>query len=103
MRDNPDLAHELIFGGWLEGAELATAYRLADVVATPSVCFDSFPTVNLEGMAAGAPPVTTCFGGAKEAVIDGETGFVVNPFDTDTLSDRLITPADRRGAAAAYG
>jgi glycosyltransferase involved in cell wall biosynthesis len=90
MYDNPDLKHELIFGGWLEGAELATAYRLADVVATPSICFDSFPTMNLEGMAAGAPPVTTCFGGAKEAVIDGETGFVINPYDTDTLSDRLI-------------
>jgi glycosyltransferase involved in cell wall biosynthesis len=89
-RDNPDLAHQLVFGGWLADAELATAYRLADVVATPSVCFDSFPTVNLEGMAAGAPPVTTCFGGGQEAVIDGETGFVVNPYDTDMLSDRLI-------------
>jgi glycosyltransferase involved in cell wall biosynthesis len=90
IRDNPDLAQELVFGGWLEGAELATAYRLSDVVATPSVCFDSFPTVNLEGMAAGAPPVTTCFGGAKEAVLDGETGFVVNPYDTEALADRLI-------------
>jgi glycosyltransferase involved in cell wall biosynthesis len=90
LRDNPDLAHEIVFGDWLEGAELATAYRLADVVATPSICFDSFPTMNLEGMAAGAPPVTTCFGGAKEAVIDGETGFVINPYDTDALSDRLV-------------
>jgi glycosyltransferase involved in cell wall biosynthesis len=46
--------------------------------------------MNLEGMAAGAPPVTTCFGGAKELVIDGETGFVVNPYNTDALADRLI-------------
>ncbi len=23
-------------------------------------------------------------------MVDGETGFVVNPFDTDTLADRLI-------------
>jgi glycosyltransferase involved in cell wall biosynthesis len=90
IHENPDLADELVFGGWLEGAELATAYRLADVVATPSVCFDSFIIVNLEGMAAGAPPVTTCFGGAHEAVIDGETGFVVNPYNTDDLADRLI-------------
>jgi starch synthase len=106
MHDNPDLAHEMVFGGWLEGAELATAYRLADVVATPSICFDSFPTVNLEGMAAGAPPVTTCFGGAKEAVIDGETGFVINPYDTDTLSDRLIrllTDETLRGRMAEAG
>jgi glycosyltransferase involved in cell wall biosynthesis len=90
IRDNPDLVNEIVLGGWLEDTELAAAYRVADVVATPSVCFDSFPTVNLEGMAAGAPPVTTCFGGAHEAVIDGETGFVVNPYNIDALADRLI-------------
>jgi len=45
------LAQEIVLGGWLEAAELASAYRLASVVATPSVCFDSFPTINLEGMA----------------------------------------------------
>jgi glycosyltransferase involved in cell wall biosynthesis len=90
IRENPDLVNEIVLGGWLEDAELAAAYRAADVVATPSVCFDSFPTVNLEGMAAGAPPVTSCFGGAHEAVIDGETGFVVNPYDIEALADRLI-------------
>ncbi len=105
MHDNPDLAREIVLGGWLEAAELATAYRLADVVATPSICFDSFPTVNLEGMAAGAPPVTTCFGGAREAVVDGETGFIVNPYDIDALADRLTRllsdePLRRRMAAA---
>lgn len=90
IRENPDLVNEIVLGGWLEDTELAAAYRVADVVATPSVCFDSFPTVNLEGMAAGAPPVTTCFGGAHEAVIDGEMGFVVNPYDIEALADRLI-------------
>lgn len=87
---NPDLANYIMLGGWLTGAELATAYCLADVVATPSVYFDPFPTVNLEAMAAGTPPVTTCFGGSREAVIDGDTGFVVNPYDTDALAERLI-------------
>lgn len=90
LADYPDLEPYLVLGGWLEGAELASAFRLADVVATPSVCFDSFPTMNLEGMAAGAVPVTTCFGGGREAVIDGETGYVVNPYNIDALSDRLI-------------
>jgi len=90
LREHSDLAEVIVPGGWLEGAELAAAYRLAQVVVLPSVCFDSFPTINLEGMAAGAVPVTTCFGGGCEAVIDGETGFVVNPYNTDALADRLI-------------
>lgn len=76
-------------GGWLAGAELAAAYGLADVVAVPSICLDCFPTVNLEAMAAGKPVVATCYGGSPEAVADGETGYIVNPFDTAALADRL--------------
>jgi glycosyltransferase involved in cell wall biosynthesis len=106
IHDNPDLAHELIFGGWLDGAELAAAYRLASVVATPSIYLDPFPTVNLEAMAAGAPPVTTCFGGAREVVLDGKTGFVVNPYNIDALADRLtrlLTDESLRQCMAAAG
>ncbi|MCD4686686.1 MAG: glycosyltransferase family 4 protein, partial [Anaerolineae bacterium] len=106
IAQNPDLVSEIVIGGWLEASELATAYHLADVVATPSVCFDSFPTMNLEGMAAGAPPVTTCFGGGKELVTDGETGFVVNPFNIDALADRLtrlLTDDELRARMAAAG
>ena len=91
--------------GWLSGRALAAAYRLARLVATPSIIFDSFPTMNLEAMACGVPVVTTCFGGASEAVVDGQTGFVVNPFDIEALAtaiERLLTDdslAARMGAA----
>ena len=75
--------------GWLEGDELRAAYHLADVVVVPSVVFDSFPTVNLEAMAAGKPVIATCFGGSREVVVDGDTGYIVNPLDTATFADRL--------------
>ena len=55
----------------------------------PSICFDTFPTVNLEAMAARKPVVATCFGGSPEVVIDGETGYIVNPLDTELYTDRL--------------
>ncbi len=76
-------------GGWLSGDELAAAYGAADVVTVPSICLDCFPTINLEAMAAGKPVVATCYGGSPEAVADGETGYIVNPFDTLALADRL--------------
>ncbi len=90
LGEHPDLADVIVPGGWLEGAELAAAYRLAHVVVLPSVCFETFGLTALEGMAAGAVPVVTCFGGPREVVADGETGFVVNPYNTDALADRLI-------------
>ena len=76
-------------GGWLEREELRAAYQMADVVAVPSIYVDPFPTVVLEAMAVGKPVVATAFGGAREAVVDGETGYIVNPFDTGAVSDRL--------------
>ncbi len=90
LGENPDLAGVIVPGGWLEGAELAAAYRLAYAVTLPSICFETFGLTALEGMAAGAVPVVTCFGGPREVVVDGETGFVVNPYNTEALADRLI-------------
>lgn len=76
-------------GGWLSGDELRAAYQLADVVTVPSIYLDPFPTVNLEAMACGKPVVATCFGGSPEVVVDGETGFIIDPFDTEALTNRL--------------
>lgn len=76
-------------GGWLEGEALAAAYHLADVVALPSIVLDSFPVVNLEAMAAGKPVIATCYGGSPEVVLDGETGYIINPFDTEDFAAKL--------------
>lgn len=81
----------IVAGGWLDGAELRGAFQLADVVAVPSICFDTFPTVSLEAMALGTPVVATCFGGSRELVKDGETGYIINPLDIETFTDRLRT------------
>ncbi|MCY3780938.1 MAG: glycosyltransferase family 4 protein [Chloroflexi bacterium] len=87
-----DFAHlrpYICLGGWLSGAELRAAYQLADLVTVPSIYLDPFPTVNLEAMALAKPVVATCFGGSPELVLDGATGFIVNPFDTVSFADRL--------------
>ncbi len=88
-----DLGHlrpYVTIGGWLSGVELRAAYQLADVVAVPSIYVDPFPTVNLEAMAAAKPVVATCFGGSAEAVLDGETGFIVDPLQVEALAGALL-------------
>jgi glycosyltransferase involved in cell wall biosynthesis len=89
LADALGIGERIHFAGWLSGEELHVAYNAADVVITPSVCFDTFPMVNLEAMAAARPVVGTCFGGTPEAVLDGETGYIVNPYDVDMLTERL--------------
>lgn len=77
--------------GWLEGESLRAAYYLADVITFPSVYLDAFGMINLEGMAAHKPLVSTCYGGAPEVVKDGETGYIVNPYDTEQFAQYLIS------------
>jgi glycosyltransferase involved in cell wall biosynthesis len=71
--------------------EMKNVYARISVVAVPSLCFDWFPTVILEAMASKRPVITGCFGGGKEMVVDGETGFVINPKDEDALTAALRT------------
>ncbi len=77
-------------GGWLSGEELIAAYHLADVVAVPSIYLDPVPTTVFEAMAAGRALVASCYGGSPEVVREGETGYIVNPFDTAQFASRLI-------------
>ncbi len=98
-----DLHAHITIGGWLSGEKLRAAYQLADVVAAPSIYVDPFPTVNLEAMAAGKPVVATCFGGSQEVVLDGETGFIVNPLQVDEFADCLLRLLRDEAVCAAMG
>lgn len=92
-------------GGWLSGEDLAAAYGLASAVICPSICLDSFSLVALEAMAARKPLIASCHGGFQEIVVHGETGFIVNPFDTADFAGRiaqiLLDPALGEGMGQA--
>lgn len=75
--------------GWLGEKEMALAYASSDIVLTPSLYLDPFPTVNLEAALYKKPVVATCFGGSKEFVLDGETGYIVNPYVHDALRQKI--------------
>ncbi len=51
---------------------------------------EGFSNVILESMAAGLPIVTTDVGGNAEAVVDGETGWLVPPRDPEALAKRIL-------------
>ena len=84
-----DTTDSLICPGWLTGSELYAAYGASDVVVIPSIYLDPFPTTALEAMALSKPVIGTCFGGVKEVVINGKTGYIVNPFNVRSLADKI--------------
>src|SRR6185295_5328413 len=80
-----DLAQDLGVGddvvvtGWLDQEHVFVAYQACDVVCTPSLIFESFGLINAEAMLRGKPAVTAFFGGPKDVVEHGVSGFHVNP------------------------
>lgn len=87
----------IILSGWLTKEEMMLAYNIADVTLVASVYPDPFPTVVLESMRAGKPVIATCFGGAKEAVIDEQTGYVINPFNIELFYQKVCELLDNKG------
>jgi len=85
-----NLKENIILSGWLDKKEMYLSYKISDVVLVPSIYPDPFPTVILEAMMMSKPVIATCFGGAKEAVINGKTGFIVNPFNIDKFYEKTL-------------
>lgn len=93
--------------------EIIQEYGAATVCVLPSV-YRSWDGVThkqpellgislLEAMGCETPVVCTNVGGMPEAVVEGETGFVVPPNDSEALSDRLYRLLDDPARARAMG
>lgn len=93
----------VVFTGWIGREEMKAAYAASDIVLIPSLCFDAFPRTVVEAMAAGKPVVATRYGGAPEIVVDGKTGYVVDPFDVPSLADKVCDLLRDREKAARFG
>lgn len=66
----------------------ADAFALASCVDGKGAT-DILPTVITEAMACGLPVVSTRLAGIPEMVVDGKTGLLVEPGDTDALAGAL--------------
>ena len=74
----------------------------ADVAVMPSLN-EALSNVLLESMAAGAPVVATRVGGTPEALIDGETGLLVPPGDTEAIAVAVARLLEDRDLARRLG
>ncbi len=75
---------------------MGRCHNVADLLAISDVCvlssqWEGFSNSVLEYMAASRPVVATQCGGTPEAVIEGETGYLVPVQDHAAMADRIIS------------
>jgi glycosyltransferase involved in cell wall biosynthesis len=103
MRENADglgLRNRLFFIGRCE--------RIAELLALSDVCVlcstaEGFSNAIIEYMAAARPVVATDVGGAREAVIDGQTGYLIPSDDHTAMAERIAALLRAPETAQAMG
>ena len=83
--DQYGLSKHVYFVGWrMDALDIVS---LMDVVIHPSLA-EGFGRAVLESMALGKPVIASAVGGLREAIRDGQNGYLVTPGDVETITLR---------------
>ena len=103
------VARCVVLTGPVPFAELPAHYAAGDVFAMPcrtrrkGLDVEGLGIVYLEASAVGLPAISGDSGGAPDAILEGETGYVVPGRDTGALANRIIGLLQDPGTARAMG
>jgi glycosyltransferase involved in cell wall biosynthesis len=82
------LRERVSFAGFVEPDRIPEEYALATLFVLPTL-EDTFGVVVVEAMASGVPVICSPFAGAADYIVEGESGFIVDPHNTEMLADRI--------------
>ena len=104
-----EVESRVVFAGEVSDQELPAYFRAGDVFAMPcrtrklGLEAEAFGAVFLQASAVGRPCVAGDSGGAPEAVIDGETGLVVDGSDREAVAGAILSLLQDRERAEKMG
>ena len=87
------LGDKVTIAGNVSEEELRSAYASSDLYLMPAKtthdAFEGFGLVYLEANAYGVPCIGPETSGAAEAILEGETGFHINPQDPQQIAEKM--------------
>jgi phosphatidylinositol alpha-1,6-mannosyltransferase len=94
LRDALGLQPYVLFLGNIEHSKLPSFYCASDLFILPSYevkgNVETFGISFIEASACGKPVIAGKGGGVEDAVIDGETGLLVDPCDIDEIAAAIL-------------
>ncbi|MBW4633615.1 MAG: glycosyltransferase family 4 protein [Iphinoe sp. HA4291-MV1] len=88
--------------GWVDYSSLGAYFRNADVFIFPTL-EDTWGMVLLEAMAFGKPILCSKWAGAAEMVLEGENGYVFDPYYPETLAQAMKSLIDNPSLISSMG
>jgi glycosyltransferase involved in cell wall biosynthesis len=86
-----------------EVADVQSVIAASDLTVLASTAVETFSMAMLESMAMAVPVVASDIGGLSEAIIPGETGYLVPPGDTNALAAALASALQDDAGRSAIG
>jgi glycosyltransferase involved in cell wall biosynthesis len=80
---------KIVFTGRICSDDLPYYYALSNVVVVPSVQ-EAFGLVVAEAMACGKPVIGSNIGGIRDQIIDGSTGFLIEPREPLKIAEKVL-------------
>lgn len=91
--DESGLKDNVVFHGFVDSKKLESLYVNADLFlmlpVQSGLSIEGFGLVYLEANAYGVPAIGSMGSGASDAIIDGKTGYLVDPLDAMQVSERV--------------
>lgn len=84
------LENHVNFIGQQDRHQLYDLYKKSSVVVIPSLWGEAFGKVGIEAMSVGRPVIASNVGGIPEWLINGETGYLVQPASPEDIADKVI-------------
>lgn len=106
MAQEMGISDQVGFLGFVSREEIVALYRVAHVLAVPSVWKEQFGLVGPEALSCGVPCVGSSVGGIPEWLFDGQWGWLVQPRDVNGLAEKLtsiLSDADLRNSFGKKG
>lgn len=76
---------------WKWQEDMSAVYQQCTLVVHPTTYGEGIPTVLLEAAASGRPVITTDWPGCREAVLAGQSGFLIPPKDSEALANAITS------------
>ena len=100
VSSDEDLRGRVVFLGWRQDA--LSILSLMDFFVLPSLT-EGFPRSIVEAMALGKAVIGTRVGGVPEAILENQTGLIVEPRDEKGLADAMILLAGDKALRTKLG